>query len=264
MPPLPLVNNNNSNNKTTVITTTLDDNNNITKFNNNNNTSNIEKKTKRKSSSSSQNNNNNSNNNRNVTSPLLVPPLNFAIVLPNILRSGYPNPRNYDFLKRLGIKTVILCSGESYEEYPLGIKNIAFFNANKIKMVHCKIIPHKEPFGFSNPQVVCEALKVILDTRNHPVLIHDEKGRHKCSVVIACLRKLQGWSLTSIFSEYELYSGNVRLLDLQWIEMFNEPIEVDRSHLPQWFMVQDGEMVITTTSATTTTSTSNSRDDESD
>jgi tyrosine-protein phosphatase SIW14 len=171
--------------------------------------------------------------------PLLVPPLNFAIVLPNVLRSGYPNPRNYDFLKRLGIKTVILCCPEPYEEYALGIKNVAFFTANNIRMVHCKMIPHKEPFGFSDPKIVCEALKIILDTRNHPVLIHDEKGRHKCGVIVACLRKLQGWCLAAIFSEYELYAGTVRLLDLQWIETFNEPLEIEVAHLPRWFALYD-------------------------
>src|SRR5690242_1563617 len=38
---------------------------------------------------------------------ILVPPLNFALVLPGIYRSGYPNPKNYPFLKSLGLTIII-------------------------------------------------------------------------------------------------------------------------------------------------------------
>lgn len=39
--------------------------------------------------------------------PVLVPPINFALVAPGLYRSGHPNRRNFDFLARLGLKTVV-------------------------------------------------------------------------------------------------------------------------------------------------------------
>lgn len=39
--------------------------------------------------------------------PVLVPPINFALVAPGVYRSGHPNRRNFGFLARLGLKTVV-------------------------------------------------------------------------------------------------------------------------------------------------------------
>ena len=38
---------------------------------------------------------------------LVVPPLNFAMVAPGVYRSGYPNKRNFPFLRRLGLKSIL-------------------------------------------------------------------------------------------------------------------------------------------------------------
>lgn len=34
-------------------------------------------------------------------------PANFGLVVPGIYRSSYPKPENYEFLGRLGLKTVV-------------------------------------------------------------------------------------------------------------------------------------------------------------
>jgi len=90
------------------------------------------------------------------------------------------------------------------------------------------------------------ALALMLDTRNHPMLIHCNKGKvsvslpscsptrtqlanvqpalvmqHRTGCLIGCLRKVQQWSLTQIFSEYRLYSyPKSRSMDQQFIEAF--------------------------------------------
>lgn len=38
---------------------------------------------------------------------LLVPPLNFAMVDNGIFRSGFPDSANFDFLKSLGLRSVM-------------------------------------------------------------------------------------------------------------------------------------------------------------
>ena len=36
-----------------------------------------------------------------------IPPINFGMVSPGIYRSGFPNKKNFDFLKKIKIKTII-------------------------------------------------------------------------------------------------------------------------------------------------------------
>jgi tyrosine-protein phosphatase SIW14 len=38
---------------------------------------------------------------------LLIPPLNFAMVAKGVYRSGYPNQKNFPFLKKLGLKSIL-------------------------------------------------------------------------------------------------------------------------------------------------------------
>ena len=83
----------------------------------------------------------------------------------------------------------------------------------------------KEPFIENDPELVAEALSHLLDSRNYPLLIHSNKGKHRwfhmffhsdgSGVVVGCLRKLQGWSLASIFNEYDRYAQGKGESDLQ-------------------------------------------------
>jgi tyrosine-protein phosphatase SIW14 len=71
------------------------------------------------------------------------------------------------------------------------------------------------------PKVIREALQVLLDVRRHPLLLHCNKGKHRTGCLVGCLRKVQRWSLTSIFDEYRRYAGaKTRDLDQQFIELF--------------------------------------------
>jgi len=38
---------------------------------------------------------------------VFVPPLNFAMVAPGVYRSGYPNKKNFPFLKKLKLKSIM-------------------------------------------------------------------------------------------------------------------------------------------------------------
>jgi len=53
-------------------------------------------------------------------------------------------------------------------------------------------------------------------------------------VVVGCLRKLQGWSIASIFNEYDRYAQGKGESDLQFIERFDAKIEYDTTHKPDW------------------------------
>lgn len=169
----------------------------------------------------------------------LVPPLNFAMVMPGVYRSGYPNGRNHSFLRSLGVRTVVMCAAEEYESNKFGRLNMDFFHESGMSVVRCAMNANKEPFGGVDEAVVAKALEIILDARNHPVLVHDDRGRHRCGVIVACLRKVQGWSLAAIVAEYTLFAQDTaRPLDAQAIELFSHPVYVDPAHVPRWLDVE--------------------------
>ena len=77
-----------------------------------------------------------------------------------------------------------------------------------------------------------------MDRRNHPMLIHCNKGKHRTGCLIGCLRKLQQWSLTTIFDEYRRFSApKSRSMDQEFIELYRESVvwsQVERDWLPRW------------------------------
>lgn len=146
----------------------------------------------------------------------LVPPLNFAIVQPGIYRSGFPNPRNFSFLKTLKLKSIIyFCSDDYLPE------NETFVRGNGIEFIHIRSQGNKEPFVQIDDKDINTCLRHLLDTRNHPVLVHCNRGCHRVGCLVGCLRKVQQWSMPSIFEEYRRFSNQViKVADQESIEMF--------------------------------------------
>lgn len=157
------------------------------------------------------------------TSDKLVPPLNFAMVSKGVYRSGYPNKKNFPFLKRLGLRSIVSLSAELYRP-----DNIAFAEANGIAL-HSFPIQNHEPFNVVKTEVLISVLRIVTNTENLPVLVHCNKGNHSTGCIVGCLRKIQRWSLTAILDEYRRFTAlNVRLLDQQVIELFTpESLEQD-------------------------------------
>ncbi|KAF7058331.1 hypothetical protein CFC21_065413 [Triticum aestivum] len=102
----------------------------------------------------------------------LVPPLNFAMVDHGVYRSGFPDASNLPFLENLRLRSVLCLCPEPYPE-----ANQEFLRAHGIRLFQLGIDGSKEPFVSIPEDRIREALKVILDTRNHPVLIHCKRGK---------------------------------------------------------------------------------------
>ena len=61
------------------------------------------------------------------------------------------------------------------------------------------------------------------------------KKKHRTGCMVGCLRKVQKWSITSIFDEYRRFAGTkVRTLDQQFIELFSQDIVYDKRYKPDW------------------------------
>ncbi|KAL8145531.1 inositol diphosphatase DSP4 [Apium graveolens] len=148
---------------------------------------------------------------------LFNPPLNFAMVDNGIYRSGFPDSTNFPFLETLGLRSIIYLCPEPYPE-----ANVEFLKSNGIRLFQFGIEGTKEPFVNIPEDAIREALTVVLDIRNHPLLIHCKRGKHRTGCVIGCLRKLQRWCLTSIFDEYQRFAAaKARVSDQRFMEHFD-------------------------------------------
>ncbi|XP_020524285.1 uncharacterized protein LOC18995747 isoform X1 [Amborella trichopoda] len=145
----------------------------------------------------------------------LYPPINFGMVDKRVYRSGFPNCRNFAFLETLHLNSIICLCSEPYPE-----ASIEFLSAHGIRLFHIAS-DFKGPMLLF-PDTVREALRVLLDSRNHPILIHCKKGKRQTSCLVGCLRRVQNWCFSSVFEEYERYAGGKNHVnDLQFIEQFD-------------------------------------------
>ncbi|KAJ2319920.1 tyrosine-protein phosphatase siw14 [Coemansia sp. RSA 2704] len=163
----------------------------------------------------------------------MYPPENFALVSPLIYRSGMPKKRNFPFLKRLGLKSIVTLVLEEYPE-----QSRRFLEQNHIALYQFGVAGNKEPFADIPEPVICQALLVLMDKRCLPALIHCNRGRHRTGCLVGCLRKLQEWTNTSIFDEYRRFSApKSRSMDQQFIELFDvRPVleQIDPENVPDW------------------------------
>ncbi|KAL9542266.1 hypothetical protein MBANPS3_008700 [Mucor bainieri] len=160
----------------------------------------------------------------------LVPPLNFAMIASGVYRSGHPNKQNFAFLRKLGLKTILYFA---MEDYPPEMQH--FVEQEGIEVLHYRTEGNKEPFVEVNPEDISHALVKLLDKRSHPVLIHCLKGKHRIGCLVGCLRKIQRWSMTSIFDEYRKFAGTKVLADQEFIETFDHDlVPYDHQHRPRW------------------------------
>jgi tyrosine-protein phosphatase SIW14 len=125
---------------------------------------------------------------QNGTTPL-IPPLNFSLVLPAVYRSGYPHKRNFPFIHSLRLRAVLCLCSESFPDME------DFLREQGIKSYRIELEGNREPFQAIPTERFAEALNVVLDTANHPILVHCSKGTHRTGVLMGVIRRMTGWSL---------------------------------------------------------------------
>ncbi|KAI9006100.1 tyrosine-protein phosphatase required for protection against superoxide stress (By similarity) [Gaertneriomyces sp. JEL0708] len=159
-----------------------------------------------------------------------IPPLNFGIVEENLYRSGQPNELNFPFLEKLGLRTVVYLAPEEPNQ-----RFLNFIDDQEIQFHHLGLSPSTSTWDPISEEVVLEALELMLDPGNYPMMVMCNLGRHRTGTVIGCLRKLQRWNLTSIFEEYRRYAGpKVRILNEQFIELFDTDLVRVPVGCPKW------------------------------
>ncbi|CAB5195748.1 unnamed protein product [Rhizophagus irregularis] len=165
-----------------------------------------------------------------MSSQHFIPPLNYGMIEEDLYRSGQPNELNFPFLEKLGLKTVVWLAPEEPNQ-----RFLNFIDDQDIKWQHLGVMSSVNALDPITEEVVLAALEIILNPRNHPMIVMCNLGRHRTGTIVGCLRKLQKWNLTSIFEEYRRYAGpKVRVLNEQFIELFDTDLVRVPVNRPKW------------------------------
>ncbi|KAJ9642308.1 tyrosine-protein phosphatase siw14 [Coniosporium tulheliwenetii] len=152
----------------------------------------------------------------NEEAAVIAAPTSPEMVAGKIYRSSFPHPENLDFLGTLKLKTILTLVNTPYPE-----ANVEFVKQRDIQHVTILLPANKEVIRVSQCDMT-RVLNVVLDTSNHPLLIHCNKGKHRTGCVVGAFRKTLGESFENIFAEYHVYAGaKARKLDEAFIEQFD-------------------------------------------
>ncbi|KAI9321883.1 tyrosine phosphatase family-domain-containing protein [Dichotomocladium elegans] len=163
--------------------------------------------------------------------PNLIPPFRYAIVEDKLLRGGYPKERNMRFLKRLRLKTIL-----SLIPNKLTAEMHDFCAENAINMIHIKVDKYKEdniPLSYNKTLM---ALQIIIDPANHPLYLHCLDGANVTGLVVACLRKLQMWSISSAMCDFSrfMHGTVISQEEFEFVENFKNFEVTIPSTIPSW------------------------------
>ncbi|CAI5734570.1 unnamed protein product [Peronospora destructor] len=163
-----------------------------------------------------------------------IPPVNYGMIEEDLYRSGQPNELNFPFLERLNLRTIIYLALE--EPNP---QFQSFVEEQEIQLVflggNTRMESRRKSWEPLSEETVLAALDIILDRSNYPLYITCHLGRDRTGAVVGCLRKIQGWHLSSIFEEYRRFAGSkVRLQNEQFIELFDTDLVTIPVNPPSW------------------------------
>ncbi|KAJ3129804.1 tyrosine-protein phosphatase siw14 [Physocladia obscura] len=209
----------------------------------------------------------------------LYPMENFSLVVNGVYRSAFPKKKNFSFLKRLKLKSILTLILEDYPE-----QNQKFLDTNNITLFQFGVAGNKDLMDIPE-NVIYEALSVILDKRNHPrkfqimsdfFIIAEYKNQFLSIATRENIEQGVLWVAfakfntghctkpffqpfireltvrakpsTSIFEEYRRFSHpKSRTMDQQFIELFVlRNVVADPRHLPDWPEIQWKEGMIAT------------------
>ncbi|WFD01255.1 hypothetical protein MYAM1_004017 [Malassezia yamatoensis] len=120
-----------------------------------------------------------------------------------LYRGAYPKLRNLPFLATLHLRTIVSLTPKPLES-DAGFAEWASKqnNGQGIRMVHVRTEKPKEDTGGLTREGAARAMLELLHKENLPLYVHCLDGVEATSTLIACLRKIQGWSDPSIRMEF--------------------------------------------------------------
>lgn len=167
-----------------------------------------------------------------VTGGALIPPANYGAVEEGLYRSGMPVEINFPFLETLHLRTLLHMSTEE-----LSVPLQRFLEDQNINVV--KLGEAGKALEPVSSDAVLSAMSYILNPDFAPLYVMCSQGRYRTGTVIGCLRKLQRWSLASVFEEYRRHAerDKVRISTELFIELFDTDLVRIPQSCPTWLHV---------------------------
>jgi tyrosine-protein phosphatase SIW14 len=106
------------------------------------------------------------------------------------------------FLLGLSLKTIIYLESTTYRA-----DSQSFIDSSGIELHTYDLSDESKLFSSEGKRTIDEILRLVLDTRNHPILVHDDMGKSIVSLICALVRRMERWSLTGIFAEGDMFAG---------------------------------------------------------
>jgi hypothetical protein len=157
----------------------------------------------------------------------LVPPFRFGVVEDRVYRGAYPVLHNFNFLRRLKLRTILSLTPES-ATYDLR----AFATAENIGLKYIQTEKFKGDSVSLLPPEISDALHAIVNVDLHPIYVHCLDGRHVVGTVIMALRKLQMWDSGCSHQEYLRYVRE-RNDEVAFVMDYGGPLTIPEK-IPLW------------------------------
>ena len=95
---------------------------------------------------------------------MIIAPINFSQISPGVYRSGYPNKKNFPFLQRLKLKSVLYIGTLPKKKHDLAFhrENLQFYEKRGIRFLHLDVGENREPFLQMDNNTVSKVIKLLL------------------------------------------------------------------------------------------------------
>jgi tyrosine-protein phosphatase OCA6 len=182
-----------------------------------------------------------------VSLPPLHPPFRLQLVESSgldderLYRSAYPTLKNFRYLKRLGLRSIVslvpkdmvtpdltsFCQNEN-------VVHLSFAVSGGQRPLDADVNDENSPCP--THVLVANVLALAINPERMPCLVHCVDGAHVSGLVVAVLRKLQSWPSASIYEEFERFTKDhteVSEDERKFISTFALPVALPPS-LPTW------------------------------
>uniref|UniRef100_M4BXN9 Tyrosine specific protein phosphatases domain-containing protein n=1 Tax=Hyaloperonospora arabidopsidis (strain Emoy2) TaxID=559515 RepID=M4BXN9_HYAAE len=166
----------------------------------------------------------------NATAPALIPPFRFSTVQQGLYRGSYPTLKNFRFLRRLGLKTVVSVIPE-----PPTSDLADFCATEKITLRHF----YAEKFTSDNvtvsPTTIAQILDLVVQLKHLPLYLHCLDGANVTGIVVMVLRKLLNWTKLATVSEFCRFTRDhgIEKDESEYLAAFSEEIVIG-DDVPEW------------------------------
>ncbi|CAM9649677.1 unnamed protein product, partial [Scytosiphon promiscuus] len=160
---------------------------------------------------------------------MVPPPFRFGAAEADVFRSAQPTLKNYRFLSRLRLRTVISIAPEG----PMGDETM-FCKENAAQLVSIRAELYREETVTISCQQVAQVLSILVDKDRLPALVHCPDGRVLSGVVLWCLRRLQCWDGRASAEEFTRFSGVLPTREVEkFVEGFGDEVTIP-ANVPRW------------------------------